>query len=164
VKAEANDVRKQICLMIALGAMAFGGLVVGAQKAKWADAKDQTAQTLIEMERRWEEADCDGNLLAETTLADDFQGTAPDGSRYQKADDVQETKSAKQRAHDCRLGEVKVHYFGENLAVLYGSESRVEKGKDGQEKTLGLIWTDTWLKRNGKGQVIAAQDSWAEKK
>jgi hypothetical protein len=59
---------------------------------------------------------------------------------------------------------VKVHYLGENLAVLYGTESRIEKDKDGKERMRSLIWTDTWLKRNGKWQVIAAQDNWAESK
>jgi len=57
-----------------------------------------------------------------------------------------------------------VHFFGEDLAVLYGSESRVEKDKKGTEPTRSLIWTDTWLKRDGKWQVIAAQDNWAESK
>ena len=119
---------------------------------------------MIRMERQWAEADCDGNLSAEITLADDFEGTAPDNSRYTKSEEVQETKSSKHRSRECRLGEVRVHFFGENVAVLYGSESRIEKDKNGKERTRSLIWTDTWLKRNGKWQIIAAQDNWAESK
>jgi hypothetical protein len=46
--------------------------------------------------------------------------------------------------------------------VLYGSESRVGKDNKGMERTPSLIWTDTWLKRDGKWQVTAAQDNWAE--
>jgi hypothetical protein len=53
---------------------------------------------------------------------------------------------------------------GKLKAVLYGSESRVEKDDNGMEHTRSLIWTDTWLKRDGKRQVIAAQDNWAESK
>jgi uncharacterized protein DUF4440 len=134
------------------------------QQAKWSSQDDETAKAMIRMERQWAEADCDGNLSAESTLADDFEGTAPDNSRYTKAEQVQETKSSKHQSRESRLGEVRVHFFGENVAVLYGSESRVEKGKDGKEVPRRLVWTDTWLKRNGKWQVVAAQDNWTEKK
>ncbi len=155
---------KHVGISVAIGALTIVGVVTAEQQAKWAATNDATAKALILMERRWAEADCDGNLSAETTLADDFEGTAPDGKRYAKSDDIQGTKTARERSRECRLGEVKVHYFGENLALLYGSESRVEKGKDGKDHTLSLIWTDTWLKRDGKWQVIAAQDNWAEGK
>jgi hypothetical protein len=42
---------------------------------------------------------------------------------------------------------------------VYGSESSVRKAKDGTEQIRCLIWTDTWLKRNGTWQIIAAQDT-----
>jgi len=74
----------------------------------------------------------------------------PNGKRYTKSEDVQETKTSKHEARGCRLGDVRVHFFGEDLAVLYGSESRVEKDNKGMERTRSLIWTDTWLKRDGK--------------
>ena len=151
-------------MFAAIGTATIVGVMAAGQQAKWAAPDDETAKALILMERRWAEADCDGNLSAETTLAEDFEGTSPDGKRYTKSEDIQGTKTAKEKARDCRLGEVKVHYFGENVAALYGSESRVEKGKDGKDHTLGLIWTDTWLKRDGKWQVIAAQDNWAGSK
>jgi uncharacterized protein DUF4440 len=155
---------RHLGIWLAIGALSIVGAVAAGQQARWAGPDDETAKAMISMERKWAEADCDGNLSAETTLADDFEGTAPDGKRYAKSDDIQGAKTAKERSLECRLGEVKVHYFGETVAVLYGSESRVEKGKDGKDHTLGLIWTDTWLKRNGKWQIIAAQDNWAEKK
>jgi hypothetical protein len=56
------------------------------------------------------------------------------------------------------LIDAKVRFFGDNLAMVYGSESAVRKAKDGAEKLRCLIWTDTWLKRDGKWQIIAAQD------
>jgi hypothetical protein len=34
----------------------------------------------------------------------------------------------------------------------------LRKGKDGKEFLRCLVWTDTWLKRDGKWQIIAAQD------
>jgi len=155
---------KRVGLWVAIGTTSIVCSVAVGQRAKWASQDDETAKAMIRMERQWAEADCDGNLSAETTLADDFEGTAPDNSRYTKAKEVQETKSGKHQSRECRLGEVRVHFFGENVAVLYGSEGRIEKDKDGRERTRSLIWTDTWLKRNGKWQIIAAQDNWAESK
>ena len=149
---------------IAVGTALVIGVVAMAQQGKWAAQSDETAQSLINMERQWAEADCDGNLAAQTILADDFQGTAPDGTRYTKSEDIQDTKTSKHEDHGCRLGETKVHFFGDNLAIIYGAESRIWKESDGTERKRSLIWTDTWLKRNGHWQIIAAQDNWAESK
>ncbi len=43
--------------------------------------------------------------------------------------------------------------------MVYGSESSLRRAKDGIAKTRCLIWTDTWLKRKGNWQIIAAQDT-----
>jgi len=47
----------------------------------------------------------------------------------------------------------------ETVAIAYGNESSIRKGKDGKEYLRCLVWTDTWLKRDGKWQIIAAQDA-----
>ena len=130
-----------------------------AQTSRWASAGDRTAEWMISQERRWAETACDGNDVAQTLLADDFQGTSPSGKRYAKPDTIGEKPSAR----DCKLGEVKIRFFGDNLAIAYGSESRVKTSKDGKDSVETLIWTDTWLKRNGRWQIIAAEDLVAAK-
>jgi hypothetical protein len=52
-----------------------------------------------------------------------------------------------------------VRFFGDSIAIAYGAESSVPKTKDGKETKGYLIWTDTWLKRAGKWQIVAAQDT-----
>jgi|SRR6185295_6829905 len=81
------------------------------------------------------------------------KGTTPSGKRYSKP-----TTPEKPSARDCKLGEVKIRFFGDNLAIAYGSESRVKTSKDAKDEVETLIWTDTWLKRNGRWQIIAAED------
>lgn len=142
-----------------VAAMSLIGLPMGGQQSKWASSDDRVAQSLIQSERRWAEAACDGNTEAETFLADDFQGTAPDGTRYSKANDMEDTKSSKTKARDCRLGDVKVHFFGDNVAILYGTEMRTEKDPAGKDRTRSQVWTDTWLKRDEKWQIVSAQDN-----
>ena len=124
-----------------------------AQTSRWASAEDKTAVWMISQARRWAETACDGNDVVQTLLADDFQGTSPSGKRYSKP-----TAAEKPSARDCKLGEVTIRFFGDNLAIAYGSESLAETSKDGKDYVETLIWTDTWLKRNGRWQIIAAQD------
>jgi len=129
------------------------------QQARWASADDETAKFMIDAERQWAEAACSHSKIAEKILADDFQGTSPEATRYTKSEEVADSADVSKAARDCRLIDAKVRFFGESLALVYGSESAVRKGKDGVEKPRCLIWTDTWLKRNGKWQIIAAQDT-----
>ena len=90
-------------------------------------------------------------------FADRFQGTRTDGRRYGKAEAIATDMNALDR--DCRFGEVQIQFFGDSVAVAYGNESSLRKEKDGKEWKRCLAWTDTWLKRNGKWQIVAAQDN-----
>lgn len=126
-----------------------------AQQGKWATDDDKTAKWMIASERQWAESACVKNGIAEKILADDFQGTSTLGKRTTKADEVNDTPDATQ----CKLDEAKVRFFGDNIALIYGAESRFKKGEDGSDKKLCQVWTDTWLKRDGKWQIVAAQDT-----
>jgi hypothetical protein len=50
-----------------------------------------------------------------------------------------------------------VRFFGDSIAIAYGAESRIRKAEDGKEARRSQVWTDTWLKRNGQWQIVAAQ-------
>lgn len=134
-----------------------------AQESFWAKADDSTARSLINYERLWAESDCTHNNIEKTILAEDFQGTAPDGSRYTKKEAT--TEFAGGRSEEaCEIYEVTVHFFGNAIAVLYGSESAVHIETDGRRHKVKLTWTDTWLKRHGIWQIVAAQDMPTEMK
>ena len=141
----------------------FLGITVIAargQQGQWAGADNTTAKFIVDAERQWAEAACTHNKIAETILTDDFQGTSPeDGKRYTKSEEVADNSNSSKTARDCRLTDAKVRLFGDNLAMAYGSESSIRKTKVGTEKPICLTWTDTWLKRNGRWQIIAAQDT-----
>lgn len=129
------------------------------QQGQWAAADNTTAKFMVDAERQWAEAACTHIKITDKILADDFQGTSPDGKRYTKSEEAADVSDLSKAARDCRLIDAKVRLFGDNLAMVYGSESSVRKAKDGTEKSRCLIWTDTWLKRNGRWQIIAAQDT-----
>lgn len=137
----------------------FMGISAWAQQAQWAPASDATAKFMLDAERRWEEAACDHNTIAETILADDFWGTLQDGTQYGKAEEVKATQDRSTSARECRISDTKVRLFGGSLAVVYGNGSSVRAGKDGRDQRQCLSFTDTWLKRNGKWQIIASHDT-----
>jgi ketosteroid isomerase-like protein len=47
-----------------------------------------------------------------------------------------------------------VHLFGDT-AIVQGSDTWTRRG----DKTGHFIWTDTWIRRNGQWQIVAAQDT-----
>jgi hypothetical protein len=132
-----------------------------AQQSRWASADDKTAKYIIEMERKWAQDTCADNSVAAGLLADDFQGTSPRGVRFTKADELKDEKGA-HTARDCGLDETRVRFFGDSIAVVYGSEHTVGEDKSLPDKKVCQIWTDTWLKRSGKWQIIASHDNRVE--
>ena len=139
-------------------------LNVGAtSESRWAPADDPTAKALIDWERQWAEAGCTHNDIERTILAEDFLGTSPHGSLYSKQESL--TPTPKEKPEEaCTLYEVKVHFFGDSMAILYGSEGAIHIEADGRRHKVKLTWTDTWLKRRGTWQVVAAQDMPSELK
>lgn len=132
--------------------------LVSAQQSHWASSDDKTAQYMIDMERKWAEGVCVDNGVVAGLLADDFQGTSTASRRFTKADELRDEK-APRTAHGCGLDETKVRFFGDSLAIVYGSEHAIGKDKSQPEAKVCQTWTDTWLKRNGKWQIIASQDN-----
>ena len=128
-----------------------------AQESRWGSPEEDTVKFMIAAEAKWANSACSPQPDLKEVIADDFQGTSPSGRRYDKAKAI--TSDTKALERDCLLGEVKVRFFGDSIAIAYGAESAVSKAKDGKETKHCLIWTDTWLKRAGKWQIVAAQDT-----
>ena len=112
---------------------------------------------IIAIEAKWASSSCSLQPDLNAVIADDFQGTATNGHRYDKAEAIATDPKALER--DCQLGDVKVRFFGDSIAIAYGSESRIRKAEDGKEARRCQLWTDTWLKRSGQWQIVAAQDT-----
>ncbi len=154
--------RKQITTMavaVVLGTllMAVATPAQHLQQGRWASEDDPIAKQMIQMEREWAEDGCTQKAVGKAFLADDFQGTAPGGKRYDKAEALKRDASLKER--DCRLDDAKVRFFGDSVAIIYGSERALRTDQDGKEAMRCLVWTDTWLKRLGKWEIVAAQDT-----
>ncbi len=137
-----------------LGCLTTPGI---AQDSKWGSPDDPTVKFIIAMEAKWASSSCSSQPDLKAVIADDFQGTATDGHRYDNVEAI--AADPKAVARDCQLGDVKVRFFGDFIAIAYGSESRIRKAADGNEAKRCQVWTDTWLKRKGQWQIVAAQDT-----
>jgi ketosteroid isomerase-like protein len=107
-------------------------------------------------ERQWAESVANGDAsVVERILADDFLGIDPDGNFFDKAKMVAETREAPKEFISNRLNDVKVRFFG-TTAVAQGDETWVRR--TGSPLRARFVWTDTWILRNGKWQIVASED------
>jgi len=138
-----------ICVSVAIvGAI----LVARGQQTGTAEAENY----IKESERQWAESVANGDAtVVERILADDFLGVDPDGSLYEKAAMVAGTRDAPKEFISNHLNDVKVRFFGDT-AVAQGNESWVRR--TGTPLRGRFVWTDTWIRRNGKWQIVAAED------
>jgi ketosteroid isomerase-like protein len=91
--------------------------------------------------------------VLERILADDFVGVEIDGSHYSKASAIRDYHTQPSEFASNHLNEIEIRFYGD-AAVAQGSESW--KKKDGTPGK--FVWTDTWIKQNGKWQIVAAED------
>ena len=149
---------KKILLMVGLASTLMFAGIGQVQQSHWAALDDKSAKYMIEMESKWAEGVCTNNGVVSELLAEDFQGTSTGGERYSKADELRDEKGP-HSARDCGLDDAKVHFFGDSLALIYGSEHATGKDSKHPEAKQCQVWTDTWLKREGKWRIVAAQDN-----
>ena len=109
---------------------------------------------IVESERQWAESVATGDTsVLKRILADDFVGVDPKGPFYDKAKMIADTREAPKYFVSNRANEIKVRFYGDT-AVAQGSETWERRsGERGR-----FVWTDTWVRRNGAWQIVAAED------
>ena len=122
-------------------------------------SRNATAQLIIERAKAWADQACGGKWVISELLAEDFRGTSPKGIRYEKPNGEPPYDPTTKWSMDCRLDQADVRFFGPDVAVMYGAESKTVALPDGKHERRCLVWTDTWLRRKGKWQIIAVQDN-----
>ena len=139
-------------LIVVAGALIGVLCAARAQQSSTAEAE----RYIKESERLWAESVASGDATSvQRILAADFLGVDPDGSLYEKAKMVAATRESSKEFISNHLNEVKVRFFGDT-AVAQGSESWVRR--TGSLLRGRFVWTDTWIRRNGKWQIVAAED------
>jgi ketosteroid isomerase-like protein len=134
-------------------AVAALSCLVLCQCAKHSDQKEDELY-IRDSERQWAESVASGDAsVVERILANDFIGVDPHGRTYNKAKMIANTREGPKLFVSNQLNEVKIRFYGDT-AVAQGSEAWERRtGERGR-----FVWTDTWIRRHGRWEIVAAED------
>jgi hypothetical protein len=117
---------------------------------------EKARQYIMESEKQWAEAVASGDsTVVQRILADDFIGVDTKGFQYNKEHEVHSTPEGPKYFKSNHLNSIKIRFYGD-MAVAQGDEIWVRFS--GEQLTGRFVWTDTWLLRNDKWQIVAAED------
>jgi uncharacterized protein (TIGR02246 family) len=116
--------------------------------------KAKAEAEIRDIEHAWAQVAVSGDpSVIEKIFADDFVGVAPDGQEYTKQGFIEDTKAHPLGFTSINLDEMTVRLNG-NMAVAQGRETFTRK--DGSRGR--FVWTDVFERRDGRWQIIAAED------
>jgi ketosteroid isomerase-like protein len=155
--------RRLITSALAVFALAFTACATsdnpGAKNTAAAvESAAETEQALTQLERDWIEAvKQKDRATLERILADDWAGISYEGKSFTKAASLADTLAADSQLESYTLDPLKVRLFGDVGIVTGGNTEKSRfKGKD----TSGhYVWTDVFVKRNGRWQAVASHTS-----
>jgi hypothetical protein len=115
----------------------------------------QAERYIIDSEHQWAEsvATNDASVVARI-LATDFVWVL-DGEVLNKAQAVRFAKEGPGEFVSNHPDYVHVRFFGADTAVARGSETWTKRNPTRRGR---FVWTDTWIRRNGHWQIVAAED------
>jgi ketosteroid isomerase-like protein len=123
-------------------------------------SRNDAEKYIKDSESQWAEsvATNDASVLRRI-LADDLVWVYPDGHRilWTKAQAIADAESGPGPFISDHVDDVHVRFFG-HTAVSQGSESWVQRQKDGTISKGRFVWTDVWVLRHGQWQIVQAQD------
>ena len=116
-------------------------------------SQSEAEQYIKSNESAWAESVATNDAsVVERILADDCVWVL-DGRITTKSQAIAEAKSGPGNFLSNHLEYAHVRFFGDT-AVVQGSEIWTRKGGHRGR----FVWTDTWLRRHGKWQIVAAED------
>jgi ketosteroid isomerase-like protein len=113
-------------------------------------------QSLMHIEQEMDDAVVKGDTSAsERYLADNCIITDPGGIVMDKTRTISDLKSGDLKIESSKLEDMKVQVYGNTAVVTYGTTDKgTYKGKD---ISGNYRWTDVFVKRNGRWQIVADQ-------
>jgi ketosteroid isomerase-like protein len=131
---------------------------VQSQKNETAQGTDATAQALMDLENKWVDALVKADSAAlDTIFADSYVDSDEHGHRSDRQGVLAVLKSGELKMTSIKLSDMQVHVYG-YAAVVTGSAAQAGSF-NGQPLTATIIFTDTFVKRNGKWRAVASHRS-----
>ncbi len=119
------------------------------------DDRRAEAAYITKGEADWSHAFVTGDVATiDRLLADDFIGIDSKGRRYDKATMRDWVRVGPNMTSDT-VGPVEVNFYGDT-AIAHGSEHQIGAAPD--KLPADRVWTDVWVRRDGRWQIVAATD------
>lgn len=146
---------------LALIALLVAASVFVVGKDKFPAAKYEnllTEQTLINIEKSWNEALVSNDLAAVSRIvADDWVGIDFKGAMTSKAETLAQLKSGESRNEYVELGDMNLRVYGDT-AVVMGTDTE-KSVYQGQNTNGRYAFTDVFVKKDGRWQAVASQST-----
>jgi ketosteroid isomerase-like protein len=143
--------------MVAL-AVLLGLITVLTMPRQAAAQAANVEQTLLQLERDWEQANAKNDTAAlERLLAPEFVSTDSDGRLVTRAEMFARRKSGAVKFTEFTQDDYKVHVLGDTAVVT--GRSILKGTRDGKNLSGRERWTDVFVRRNGSWQAVASHSS-----
>lgn len=154
VRAMSTTTVASLCALLAAACAAAAPAPAPSQPRRPVDAE----QTIAILQRAWVSALEDGDIAAiEAILAPDFINTAADGRVLPRAEELATVRDGTVKFTRATVEDLRVRVFG-TTAIATGiaefAGSFGERPFAGRER-----FTDVWLQRGGRWQVVASHNS-----
>ena len=131
--------------------LASFGLAIAAE-----NPPSRAEMEIIGLENEWAECFRTGNPdAAARFIADDFIGVSSKAKRYSKAEALKEIVESKGVFSSFVAKNITVRIYGDT-AIAQGTDVWVLADKTKKEGS--SLWTDTWIRVQGKWRLVSAQD------
>lgn len=142
------------CLLSVVAVVA----VTQAQKTRMGQGNDAATQALVSVENTWVDALVKSDFTTlDSIFADAYVDTDEHSHRGGKQDVLSFLKSGDLKLNSIKLSDMQVHIYGD-AAVVIGSSAQ-EGNFMGAPLAAKIIFTDTFVKQNGKWRAVASHRS-----
>ena len=146
-----------IHVMAILLALFATPIITTAQSEK-AEGTNATSQALIDLENKWVEALAKPDVAKlQSILATTYIDTDEQGHRSDRQELFSLLKSGDLKVESIKLSDMHVQIYG-NAALVTGKGAQTESFK-GQPIKNTIVFTDTFVKQNGKWKAVASHRS-----
>ena len=156
---------KQLVLLVifvAIGTTLSGCVSTGpTQSAVSVDEVEKITEELTQLSNSWGKASlAKDTAFLKSIWADDFSYIDADGTVRDEKANLALYASSTDTYTSAGLTAFNVRVYGKNFAVTDGDDRYVGKDKDGKPFEKKGRFTNVWIRKNGKWQVVAGHGTW----
>lgn len=134
-----------------VGALAAAG-------AAAAQAQPTDEQTLVELERAWNDAFYKKDIeLLDSLLAEEYVATYDDGSLGDRNRELELSAAFNQRVISATQEDFTVRVYGDTGVVWF--TLRLVGLRQGERAEVAFRFTDVWVRRDGRWQCVSSQST-----